>query len=405
MSSGKNGTDLRANNRAAILQSIYSEGVMSRKALASRMDLTQAALSIITREMLDEKVLVETGFDPNVSNYKGGRKEICLDIAKSRFYAFGAYIATRDISVFCMDFNYNLKFMKKLSVDACASGEDILNSVFDIVDEYLEKIKNEDVVITGIGIALKGIVDTERGVSVNSFGLWENNLPVYEIARRRFPYRVIINNNVKCIAYAESLLQENNRQKSLLFIKYGPLVGASLVINSNIYDGASYNAMEIGHIVVEPNGVRCRCGKNGCLETVIGFDVMTHQLQLLYSEERVPKLYNITNGDVGKVNMETILQAYEADDPAVCAVMERAINFFSVTISNTIGLLNPDKVILYGRPFQCKKYNANLISRLSDVGCNLDEVDISESTNNMEEDYSSCISIVIKEFIKSGGLD
>ncbi len=376
---------------------------MSRKALANKLELTPAALSIITRDMLEEGILVESDSCGEALSGKVGRKEINLDIARSRFYAFGAYIATRDVRVFCMDFNYELKFMKELSFTDSVSGEYILNKVFDTVDGYLEEIETENIVIAGIGIAVKGIVDTERGISVNSFGLWENNLPIYEIAKSRFPYRIVVNNNVKCIAYAESLIPGNNEFKSLLLIKYGPLIGASLVLNSGIYDGSNYRAMEMGHQVIEPNGIRCRCGKKGCLETVIGFDVMVHQMQLLYSPRRVPELFRITGGDMKEISMETIILAYEAGDAAVCDVVDRAIRFFAMCMSNTIGLLNPAKVVLYGRPFQSKKYMKDFFAALKESGCDLSEVCIAESTKNMKEDFSSCISIVIKEFINDGG--
>lgn len=398
--SGTSNVDMRSNNRAAVLHAINSGHAVSRKVLSQQLKLTAAALSNITGDLINEGVLVEGCVDD--SNGKSGRKEILLELNRSHYYAFGAYIASRTVKVFCMDFNYQEKFMQELVFDDAASGEEMLNAILDVVDGYLAQIDLSKIQVVGIGIALKGITDSSNGISVNSFGLWENNLSVREIVSRRFPYRVVVNNNVKCIAYAESMLPENINADSLLLVKYGPLLGGSFVLNTDVYNGANYKAMELAHMVMDVNGVKCRCGKRGCAETIVGFDVLTHQLSMLYSPVRTPILYRLTQGDKSRIQMDTILESYSAGDPAVGDVMKRAIQYLALDIVNAAGLLNPSKVILYGKPFLNEGYIAALYAAIEEL-CNGEKVfDVVKSTRNLEEDYVSCIAIVIKEFLDSG---
>ncbi len=404
--SGTNGFDVRILNRRAILKLVNEQqGIqgISRKEISRRLSLTPATISNITSELIKENTLIEYGVRSDDS--KSGRKEVLLCLNKGYYKVLCAYVATRAVNVFCMDLNETILFEKKLDFGESESGRDILETICDVFDEYLATLTEEEKkTIIGIGMAVKGIVDSKEGISKRSFGLWEDNLNVMEIVKKRMPYKIIINNNVKCIAYAEHLLAGGNDNNNMIFIKYGPLIGGAFVSSSEIYDGYDYQAMNLGHMIVEINGDICRCGQRGCLETIVGFDMMAKLLELQYSPTILPILYRLTNGDKTRIDMESILQSYDMGEGNVVRIVNRAMEYLAVTIANLISIINPQKIVFYGRPFESGAFTDELIGKIKEKASDISSTVICNSARNMDLDYVGCASIVIKDFLESGAV-
>ncbi len=401
--SGKNGFDVRTINRSEILKLVNKQPGISRKEIANRLHLTPAAISNITSELIKEETLIEYGVRSNDS--KSGRKEVLLCLNKSHYRVLCAYIATRSVDVFCMDLDEKLLFQRNLNFKEEDSGRKMLERICDVFDEYLETLTDQEKqTIIGIGMAVKGIVDSKAGISKRSFGLWEDELNIKEIVQSRMHYQVIINNNVKCVAYAEHLLSGGSDKENMIFIKYGPLIGGAFISDSEIYDGQDYQTMNLGHIIADINGDICRCGRRGCLETIVGFDVMAKLLEIQYSPTILPILYRLTNGDKTKIDMETILKCYDFGEKNVVRIVNRAMEYLALIIVNLISTINPQKIVFYGRPFESQAFTNELLEKIREKAADSNATDMSISIRNMDLDFVGCASIVIKDFLESGAV-
>ncbi|MDR1520407.1 MAG: ROK family protein [Planctomycetota bacterium] len=400
---GKSMADVRISNRAALLKLLYARGELSRKQLAGLMNLTPATITNIAADLIDEQVLAE-GPAKN-GGTRSGRREVALTLNLKRFRVMCAYIAERKVAVYCMDLEGEEFFHADLGFDDRISGAGMVNSVCDHIQEYLNGLSSEARSrIIGIGMGIKGVFDPVGGVSIRSFGLWEDNLNVREIVESRFDFKVHLNNNVRCIANAQKLIHHNNGVRSLLFIKYGPLIGGALIMNGALFDGHGCQAMEVGHTVVDPGGPVCRCGKRGCLETIIGFDVMGKLLELQYSRARTPILHEITGGERTNIGMESILAAYDRGDQAVVDTVNRAIEYLALELINTIVIINPELIVLYGRPFESGAFLERLEGEVRRIGGESRSTVIMKSQSNLRLDRFGCASIVVKDFLDTGAV-
>lgn len=400
---GKSMVDVRVSNRAAVLKLLYAHGGLSRKQLSRFMNLTPATITNITADLIAEEVL-EEGPAKN-GKARSGRKEVALTLNLKRFRVMCAYIAERNVSVYCMDFAGEKFFHTDIHFDDLVSGADIVNSVCDQIEHYMDGLPAaERERIIGIGMGVKGVFDPVGGVSIRSFGLWEDNLNVREIVESRFDLKVHINNNVRCIANAQRLLHHKNGVRSMLFIKYGPLIGGAMIMYGDVYDGHGYQAMEVGHTVINLNGSICRCGKRGCLETIIGFDVMGKLLELQYSRVRSPVLYEITGGERRNITMETILAAYDRDERVVVETVNRAIEFLALELVNAMVVINPELIVLYGLPFESDAFMRRLESEVRRIGGESRSTVIMKSQGNLQLDHFGCASIAIKDFLDTGAV-
>ena len=400
---GKNMFDLRVSNRVAVLKLLYSFGGMSRKEIASRLNLTPAAISHISKDMISEGVLIETKKVEGSSRM--GRHEIILEICLEKFKVLCAYIPTREVRISCIDLAGNIDFSKNLSFDNNISGEEMIHSICDEMQSYLNSIDEEQrKYVIGIGVGIKGICDSERGISINSFGLWESNLHVKDIVEEKMGLRTMVDNNIRCVASAETLFNKEDDLHSMLFVKYGPLVGGAFVFHGELFKGYEYQAVELGHFVVDPMGAVCRCGKRGCLETVIGFDVIANTLSLHYSRTRLPILYACTGGDKANLTMETIMEAFDKGEYVVREIFDSALESFALMIVDAVGLIDPQWIILYGYPFENENFMEMLKNKIKKINRGKITTEIVRSNRNLQLDDLGCASIVIKSFLNNGGI-
>ncbi len=121
-------------------------------------------------------------------------------------------------------------------------------------------------------------------------------------------------------------------------------VGAGILINGRIFQGDGGAAGEIGHIMALENGVLCRCGKHGCLETVASTRAIVQRAQTLTGEF----VRSTLAADPQNISFESIETAYRADDPLARRVIAEAGHYLGFSIASLIGTLNIKTIVLTG---------------------------------------------------------
>lgn len=353
-SNGINMFDVKKSNRSSIIKLIHQSDGISRKEIASTLGLTPAAITLITNDLLQEKLILET--TPAQSSGKKGRKEVILELNRTRYASIGIYISRHKFDIICIDLNNKVLFEDTVYIDDCKKdGLTILKKITDIVSQSLT---HYDVLrrhtLLGIGVCVHGIVDSVNGISVNSYGIWEKNLKVTDYLEDFFHVPVILTNNICALAHGEAFLSNQDTPSDMLFIKYGPGVGAARIISNQSFHLADYNAIELGHLIMDPNGAPCICGNQGCLETMVGYDAIEHSIIPFINPANAPTLYQLMGGNPENISIDYVMQAYQAGDPFIQTAANRIVHYFALAIKNAVCLLNPQTVVLYGEPFEYK---------------------------------------------------
>ena len=143
-------------------------------------------------------------------------------------------------------------------------GDAALDLVHDLIDELLASPHQP---ILGIGVGTPGIV-TDDGTIRWAVALSWADLPLAEQLQTRYGLPTVVANDSRAAAIATVLFGGEDRPANLVAIKVGRGIGAGLVLDGELFTGDGAGAGEIGHIVVEPDGAECHCGRFGCLETV-----------------------------------------------------------------------------------------------------------------------------------------
>ena len=327
---GINMGQVKKQNRTLILKYMNSHEGVSRKEIAEATNLTPAAVTQICTELIESGLIKECGSDTETKG--AGRRKVMLSINGEYAYILGINIESEYTSVVTANINGEVKTSLRLDTQSGAEPEAFIDEIAGAIESIFNGEPNLRDKIIGGCVAVAGEVDKKRGVSVHAYGIWDKEVPLCEMLERRLGFTFIIENNIDAFAIAEIVYGTAMRYDNIMVVKWGPGVGCSIIIDGKIYEGRHGRSAELGHSIVESNGIKCACGRRGCLETKISFKAMQ-------------KKRHFEATDFGEV--------YED--------FQDEIDLFARTLVNAMSILEPDRVVLAGRLFADKRVRNDLI--------------------------------------------
>lgn len=146
----------------------------------------------------------------------------------------------------------------------------MLGGVVDTVYQALQNANLSGSQIAGIGVGVPGLVTRETGVVQHAVNLRLESYPLGAELSARLNAPVYLENDVRIAALgAFDYVSTHEAISSLAYLGIGTGVASGIVLDGKLYRGANGMAGEVGHIIIEEQGVVCNCGLRGCLETVL----------------------------------------------------------------------------------------------------------------------------------------
>lgn len=261
-------SDIRGRNTMAAFNLLFPAASISRSELGKTLGLSRMAATEVTGEMLDNHIIREVGEDTRSGR---GKRSVMLAI-DTAFWR----IITIDLSQqyvvqgALVDLGGRIIERTEIPVE---HGTDV---TLEIIIDLVQRLKADAVQpILGVGVAVPGVVDRD-GTVVDAVQLGWEDVPLHSQLREALGMPVLVGNATNAALVAERFFGEGGDDSML--IRIGAGVGASLCLNGQIIDGATSMAGEIGHVVVDPEGPACACGKRGCLEAYLSTNNLYAQI-------------------------------------------------------------------------------------------------------------------------------
>jgi len=183
-----------------------------------------------------------------------------------------------------------------------------------------------------VGIGTPGYLD-EYGKIRNSSLLCLNEKYFALDFERLSGVLPLIENDANCFAISEALMGAGKDHKLVFGVIMGTGCGGGVVFNKSIIHGAQYLGGEIGHTIIHPEGIKCFCGKKGCVERYISGPAVEDRYELLSGNRK---------------ELKQIVHSYRKGELDAVQVMDEFFGHFAIAMSNIINLLDPDKIVLGG---------------------------------------------------------
>lgn len=266
---------MREHNQNLYYNLIRIMGPISKAKLARVTGMSPTSSGRIVNQLLQDGHVREVG----ETEGGVGRKATLLEIVPDGIMAIGVEIETYHIAAGLVDveghilhkcyFENNPSYCMTHMLEIVRQSIDTILAVTE--DERLERIN-------GIGVSIPGVIDWKNGVVKYSPQLGWNNVSLKLLLQNSYPMNVVVENNVKANAEAESLFGAAKTISDFLVLQIGSGIGAALFANGGVLRGSMNIAGEIGHIIVNTNGPQCDCGRRGCLQSslcIMGIEHMT----------------------------------------------------------------------------------------------------------------------------------
>ena len=399
---GDNMTALKRGNRAAVLAALHTEGAMSRKRLAARVHLTPAAITKIVAELIQEGLVREGAALPTAG---AGRREVRISLVPESRYALGLLIDRGHAILSAVRFDGGIVFSERVALKENAPAEETVTALCRRLMALAAQLPREKII--GVGVAVRGVTDAEGTSILNSMGaLSAGAHPLAEWVERETGLRVRMMNNVRALLAAQLFLTREPTRSAQYFLRCEYGIGAALAASGEIWLGSSNRCSELGHIPVVRGGKLCSCGKRGCLETIASPMAMCEDAQSILSETETPLLWKLAGGAQAKsLPLDAVLQAAANGDTAVAAITERAVKALAQALRSVIYILDPEKIVLYGRVFENAYFLSRLLAELRE-GVDADHAArIEKSPFNGQLEPIAAPLIAVSAFFRTGGMD
>ena len=320
----------RETNRFKVLRALYTHPGSTRTKLAEYTGLSRPTVSSVADELV-QAGLVEQHEDPQP---RTGRPPVLLSLVPGAGFAVGLDMGHAHVQVAVSDLAGEILGRQRSTADV---DHDPLGS-FDLAHELIKgALKQAGVTrerVIGVGMALAAPVNRATGV-VFAEGIlpnWGGLQPATEM-QARLGLPVQVHNDANLGALGEHVFGAGSEVADMLYVRLSAGIGLGLVLDGHPYGGAGGIAGELGHVRAEPDGLICRCGNRGCLETVAS----SHAVARLLARSREEP-----------VTVERLLELVASDDRGAKRAVAEAGRAVGEALATVVNLFNPELIIVGG---------------------------------------------------------
>lgn len=310
------------STQTQMLRLLARSGPMSRTMLADGSGLSKPAITVVMRELVGLG-FVEEAARPEGS--KGASRPMALRGDAACFV--GVSLAERDAVLVLSDLVGKTLAQVTVSVatrTAVWTPETVVEAIAGAMPELLGGHATGP---SGVGVAVPGFVDLAGRRCRQSTRLGWSNVPLAALLQERLALPVRLENDAHALARG---MQMSSRMSSFTLVSVDQGIGCGHIVDGRLLRGQHGGAGEIAHVTLRPNGLPCRCGKRGCLDTL-------SSLRALADVARVSRMTG---------NPAALQRHADAGFGAVVRLLQDGGSALGLAIAQMIQCLDPGKVLI-----------------------------------------------------------
>ncbi|MEG2521121.1 MAG: ROK family transcriptional regulator [Christensenellaceae bacterium] len=334
----------KRNNTALLFNLVRANAPISRINLAEKTGLSATTVSLLIEELIENRLIKETGTaDTNMR----GRKPIMLEVNGDGGYFIVLELMNRGFICSLYDLSANRISLLKIKIDEIKKKNITVN---DAIYKMLKDNKISKKKLIGVNISYPGIVDGINNKLISSTVLEISeiitNEDIVKLIQDNPNVHLLINNTSVVVAYAEYMLNSNFVNCTIIGMTMYEGIGAGVIIVGSKGECTHSYDMEIGHMVIERGGKKCKCGNRGCLEAICSAPAIFERinketsLDIEYGEE--------WGSEINEQAVEIIKKEMELGNEKVMTIVDDFMAMLITAIVNTINMISAQHVFISG---------------------------------------------------------
>jgi glucokinase len=242
--------------------------------------------------------------------------------------------------------------LRSVATDAQRGAKYVVDRIIGLIAETMDQVlaeqggSRDD--FAGVGIGSPGPLNRATGTVINTPNLGWRNFPLRDLIANAVGLPATLDNDANCATYGEWWQGAGREVDTLVGLTLGTGIGGGIVLNGEIFHGASDAAGEIGHMTIEANGRKCKCGNYGCLEAYASGPAIALRAAEGLEAGAESLLPALVNGRLEDITAATVYEAVVLGDPYANEVMRETAKILGAGIANMINVLNPEMVVIAG---------------------------------------------------------
>lgn len=256
-------------------------------------------------------------------------------------YRIGVDIGGTSVKLAAVDGNYNVIDKSRFPTGEGCTSDSIVQSIIEHCRPLIEKYE-----IEAIGIGSAGRIDSVNGIVITAGNLPFRNEPVVEKVQSALGLPTFIDNDGTCALIGEKTAGACKGYNDSVIITIGTGIGGAILIGDRVVRGHNNRAGELGHFVIDRNGIKCECGLHGCFEQYASASALidtTIAASAAYPNSILSKLCK-ENGIDGK----TVFDAKELGCPIAIALLDEYGRILADGLNSLIHIFQPEIIAISG---------------------------------------------------------
>jgi transcriptional regulator of PTS gene len=333
-------------NAGRVYKLIDQKGPISRIDLSKESELAPASITKITRELIDAHLIHETTVQEAITR---GRPAVGLQTRNEGWQFLSIRLGRGYLTIALHELSGDVLIDTKIDIHEI-DQDDLLARLLHEIEEFFQTYMQQLERVTSIAVTLPGLVDAENGVVLQMPHYNVQNLELGSEIYQATGLPVFIANDTRAWALAEKLFGHSQEDENSVLISIHNGLNAGVIVNGRVLQGRHGNIGDLGHIQIDPQGLKCHCGNQGCLETVTSSQSLREQVVARIGNGEPSSLSQLS-----EISIEDICIAAMHGDPLSCDIMSKLGGYLGQAIAITINMFNPEKVLIGGVINQAKE--------------------------------------------------
>lgn len=339
--SPSNSRGLKVLNRILVLDTIRELGPIARYEVAKVTSLTPPTVTVIVNDLIKAGIVKEVGSGES----NGGRKPVLLELDPRSGYILAVRLQHGEIVTALLDLTGNILEDRGCLLDT-SSPETVVTEIEESFVSFIERLGIPREKVLFCGVASPGLIDHNNCMIDRSSNLgWKKVLLGQMLSQRLTGIPVHVENISNAAALGEKVYGSGRGAANLIYLNLSIGIGAGIIINNEIYNGAQGYAGEVGHMVLLPeNGPKCSCGQYGCFEAVCGVRTVLGRIR----DEVPDEVFDRLGMSKARCGILDLVNPLLLKTPEVQNILADTGKFIGIAIANLVSLFNIPTVILGG---------------------------------------------------------
>lgn len=263
------------------------------------------------------------------------------------------------------------RHLTRIPTEAHRGGRHVMENILRLIGMLIEKEGSKDNIL-GVGVGTPGFVSEDGTVyAAENLPGWKGT-QLYDPISAKYALRAIGANDATVAALAEARYGAGRGVRNMVLLTLGTGIGGGIVTDYHLYTGTHGMAGELGHIIVETDGIQCNCGLKGCVEryaSATGIVYLAQKYSAEVSGNDETELSLLVKKDAEAVTSKVVYDYVNRNDAVALRVHETVCDMLGRLVGIICNTLSPDRVVLGGGVMNAGQIVIDTVSKYAARNC------------------------------------